>query len=82
MLKGLSLASHEDLAKLFKDFEITLKNPLLTMNLEGTVMDKIVEVMETALMQYTLYSLLGQWMASSRKHADRVQDSLRNKSSE
>ena len=32
-LKGLSLDPHEDFAKLFKYFEITLKNPLLNMKL-------------------------------------------------
>ena len=47
VLKGLSLVSHEDFAKLFKDFEIILKNLLLNMNLEDTLMDQIVEVMNT-----------------------------------
>ena len=55
VLKGLYIVSHEDFAKLFKDFEITLKNPLLNVTLEGTVMDQIVEVMDTALTQFTLY---------------------------
>ena len=49
VLKGLSLASHEDFANLFKDFEITLKNPLLNVKLEGAVMDQIVEVMDIPL---------------------------------
>ena len=53
VLKGLSLASREDFTKLFKYFEITLNNPLLNVKLEGTVMDQIVEVMDTALTQYT-----------------------------
>ena len=45
VLKGLSLDYHEDFAKLFKNFEITLKKPLLNVNLEGTVMDQIAVVM-------------------------------------
>ena len=54
VLKVLSMASHADFAKLFKEFEITLKNPMLNVNLKGTMMDQIVEVMDTALTQYTL----------------------------
>ena len=54
MLKVLSLEYYEDFAKLFKEFEITLKNPMLNVNLKGTMMDQIVEVMDTALTQYTL----------------------------
>ena len=33
VLKGFSLASHEDFARLFKDYEINLKNLLLNVNL-------------------------------------------------
>ena len=50
VLKGFSLDYHEDFAKLFRKFEITLKKPLLNVNLEGTVMYQIVEVMENTLM--------------------------------
>ena len=39
---------------LFKDFEITLKNPLLNVKLKSTIMDQIVEVIYTVLTQYTL----------------------------
>ena len=72
MLKGLSLASHEDFANFFKDFEVTLKNPLLNVKLEGTVMDQIVEVMDTALTQYTLYLLSGHCMAPLTHHANKM----------
>ena len=53
VLKGLSLESHEELSKLFRDLEITLKKPLLNVKIEFTMMDQIVEVMDTAIMQYT-----------------------------
>ena len=72
LLKGLSMASHEDLAKFLMDFEITLKNSLLNVKMEGTVMDQIVEVMDTALTQYTSYSFKSQWMASSTHHANNM----------
>ena len=49
MLKVLSLEYYEDFAKLFKEFEITLKKPLLNVKLEGTVMNQIAEVMDTTL---------------------------------
>ena len=42
------------------------------MTLEGTVIDQIMEVMDTALTQYTSYLLLGQWMASSTKQANEI----------
>ena len=54
VLEVLSLAPHADFVKLFKDFEITLKNPLLNVKLKGTIMDQIVEVIYTVLTQYTL----------------------------
>ena len=54
VLKVLSLASHADFANLFKEFEITLKNPLLNVKLKGTMMDQIVKVMDTPLTQYIL----------------------------
>ena len=72
VLKGLSLASHEGFAKLFKDFEITLKNPLLNVKLEVKVMDHIVGVMDTTLTQYMPYSLSGQWMALLAHHTNKM----------
>ena len=72
VLKGLSMVSHEYFAKFFKDFEITLKNPLLNVKLEVTVMDQIMEVMDTALTQSTSYSLLGQWSMSSTHHTNKM----------
>ena len=72
VLKGLSLASHEGYAKLFNYSEITLKNPLLNVNLEGTVIYQIVEVVDTVLTQYMPYSSMGQWMASLKHHANKI----------
>ena len=72
VLKGLSLAPHEGFAKLFKDFEITLKNPLLNVKLEVKVMDHIVGVMDTTLTQYMPYSLSGQWMALLAHHTNKM----------
>ena len=72
VLKGLSLASQEDFAKLFKDFEITLKKLVLNVELEGTVMDQIAKLMDTVLTQYTSYFLLGQWMVLSTHQATKI----------
>ena len=72
VLKGFSLASHEDFARLFKDYEINLKNLLLNVNMEGTVMYQIMEVMDTMLMQYTSYSFSSQRMKLSTYHANKI----------
>ena len=54
VIKGLALVTHVEFAKMFADFASDLKNPLMNLDLKGTVMEQIVTVFETTLVQYTL----------------------------
>ena len=50
-IKGLALGTHVKFAKIFPDFASDLKNPLMNLDLKGTVMEQIVTAFQTALFQ-------------------------------
>ena len=57
IIKGLAKTTHPKFAKLFADFESNLDNVLMTsVLLDGTIMEQIVTVMETALAKYAFTS--------------------------
>ena len=60
VIKSLVLVTHVEFAKMFSDFASDLKNPLMSLDLKGTVMEQIVTAFKTALVQYTLYYLSSQ----------------------
>ena len=68
IIKGLAKTTHPNFAKLFANFESNLDNELMTsVSLDGTIMEQIVTVMETALAKYASYNLSGEWMKVSTK---------------
>ena len=71
--KGLSKTTHFKFAKYFADFESNLDNALMTnVSLEGTTMEQIVTVTETALTKYASYNLSGECMKVSTKSYNRL----------
>merc|ERR1712086_793003 len=58
MIQGLSLASNVKFSKMFADYVSDLKNPLMqSVMLNGSVLEQISTVLETALREYASYSL-------------------------
>merc|ERR1712194_123102 len=58
IIQGLSLASHIKFSKMFADYASDLKNPLMqSVMLNGSVLEQISTVLETALREYASYSL-------------------------
>ena len=63
ILKGLAIASHPGFSKLFSDFGTAIENDLMgSVVFNGTIIEKVVQIFDSALSRYTSLCLSNEWM--------------------